>query len=153
MTTTTTRSKTRDHTVRGTQRKGQTLLELVVASFLVAGVVMPALSLLRDSMKTSTSIENKNAMITLGVSKLEERLVGAANTFSDDSIEGDFSTDGYPTMRFRAVHSQDPADGGINGRLMTVTVTVWHDIDNNLRQEPREPSVTFANKLAKIATY
>jgi len=124
-----------------------------MAASLTALAIVPALSVMRDSIDLGTSLDTQNMITTLCVAKLEEHLALAAATFVATNESGDFSSDGFGQLRYRVTRSTAAADGGIPDQLMAVTVTVWNDADNNSVQDADESSLTLASKIAKMAKY
>lgn len=135
------------------QRRGQTMLELVVASSIIALALVPALRLMRDSLKVGRDLENATLMSTLCASQLEEHLARTAANWSTATDAGNFSAQGYPELRFQVIRSDNVADGGITGALMSITAIVWHDQDGNGNWSANEPRVIFASKLARTVSY
>jgi len=134
-------------------RRGQTLIELVAATTMMAVAIVPGLSLMRDGMRVSRELEVAGVMTSLCASKQEEHLALSAATWSESTASGNFSAEGYPNVRFSVVRSDESADGGISDRLMAVTTTVWEDVDSDSTLDSTEASVTFATKVARIASY
>lgn len=132
---------------------GYTLLEVVAASALTGTVLVASLSLLREAVDLSDRVDRQNLVETLCVSKLEETLNATAATFSTADVSGDFTAAGFPSLRFRAVCSDLPGDGGITSRLMAVTCTVWDDANADNALSSGETTVTLATKVAKMALY
>ena len=139
--------------IRNTRRVGHTLVELVAASSLLAIALVPALSFLRDSFVRSRQLETQNALTSFCTSKLDEHLAQTSVSWTTGSVSGDFSADGFAQLRFRVDRSDLPPDGGIPGRLMSVTATVWDDLNADAALDANEPSVVFASKIAKLAKY
>jgi hypothetical protein len=135
------------------RKQGQTLLELVGATTIIALTLVPALRMMRDSMRISRQTEQANLMATLAASKLEEHLLKAAGSWTSATVTGNFSADGYATFKFQVVRSDSAAAGGISGALMSITSTVWEDIDNDNVVDASELRSVFASKLAKNAAY
>jgi hypothetical protein len=134
-------------------RPGQTLLELVGATTIIAVALVPALRLMRDSIRISGELETANLLATFCASKQEEHLQLAAANWTTGIIGGDFAAEGCPQLRFQVVRSDANADGGIPGELMAVTVTTWEDRSGNGVWEAGEPRAVFATKLARVVTY
>lgn len=133
--------------------RGYTVLELIATGALMGAILVPALAVLRDSIELGREIETKNALLTFCVSKMEEHLMLTAATFSTATQTGDFTTEGYPELRFSVVRSDNPLDGGLSGQMMAVTATVWHDEDGDTVQGPTEPSISLGSKVAKMVVY
>jgi hypothetical protein len=51
------------------------------------------------------------------------------------------------------VRSDDPADGGLDDRLMHLRVMVFDDANGNATPEPNEIAVRLRTKVAKLRTY
>jgi len=134
-------------------RQGNTLLEVLLATAILAGTLVPALRLMRDSMIVSREIEANGLVETYCVGKLEQQLALAAGTWTTGIDQGDFAGDGQSQLRFVAVRADDSASGGIPNRLMAVTVSVWYDRDGNLAIDPGEPIQSMNSKVAKMAAY
>jgi hypothetical protein len=134
-------------------RPGQTLLELVAATTILALTLVPTLRMMRDSLRVARDTEQANQVATLAASKLEEQLALTAASWSTATIAGDFATEGFPQVRFQVVRSDNPGDGGTPGSLMAITSTVWCDHSTNGQWDPGEPRSVFATKLARIAAY
>lgn len=134
-------------------RRGQTLIELVAASTMMAIAIVPGLKLMRDGMRVSRELEVAGVMTSLCVSKLEEHLAVSAATWEMTTSTGAFSSEGYPQVRFSVVRSDDSADGGITDELMAVTTTVWNDLDSDTTLDSNEPSVVLASKVAQVTSY
>ena len=132
---------------------GHTLLELIMATAIVAATLVPALSLLRDGMALSREVDRRNLMATYCVATLEEHLAIVGASWSTGNASGDFTADGYPNLRFTVQRSDQPSDGGIANRLMSVIVTVYDDLDQNDVLGADEPRIVFRSKMARLATY
>ena len=137
-----------------TQRRfGQSLLELVAATTVLAITVVPALRLMRDGLETSRRTETANHLATLCVSKLEEQLALSAATWTSSTVSGDFSSEGYSNLRYTAVRSDHTDNGGIADELMAVAVTAYEDQDGDDTLDTSEPRVVFASKIAQTLSY
>jgi hypothetical protein len=134
-------------------RHGHTLLELAAASMLLAITLVPALTFLRDSFVRSRQLSTRNAMTSFCTSKLDEHLALTSVSWATGSVSGNFSADGFAQLRFQVDRSDQVGDGGMVGRLMAVSATVWDDLNNDSARDADEPSVTFASKIAKLARY
>jgi hypothetical protein len=142
-------------------RKGQSLLELVAATTILAVTIVPALRMIRDSLRVGRETETSNLMATLAASRLEEYLLlsagewsaipqgGAWNTTTDS---GSYAADGYPNLKFTVLRT-DAAPEGISGSLLSVTATVWNDVDNDGALDAGESRSVFASKLARNVAY
>ncbi|MFT5524260.1 MAG: hypothetical protein ACI9HK_002211 [Pirellulaceae bacterium] len=121
---------------RSSFKRGNSLLELVAASTILATTMVPALRM----------------MSTFCVSKLEERMAQTARVWATSAVSGNFNAAGYANIRFQVTRSDATSDGGIPGRLMTLTSTVWEDENGNGSWSTGEPRVIFATKLSRTAS-
>ena len=130
-----------------------TLLELIMATSIIAATLVPALRLMRDGMSQSRELDRRNMMTNYCVSKLEEQLAVVASQWSRGNGSGDFANDSHPDIRFLAQRSDDAVDGGITDRLMSIIVTVYDDADQDDTLDTPERRVVFRTKIARLATY
>jgi hypothetical protein len=140
---------------------GQTLLELVGATTIITIALVPALRMMRDSLRVSRETETANLMSTLSASRLEEYLLLSAgqwgaippgNSWNTTNNTGNYSADGYPNLKFRVLRT-DAAPAGIAARLLSITATVWNDLDGDNALDASEPRSVFATKLARNVAY
>ena len=129
------------------------MLELVAATAITAAVLVTSLELLRNSMELSRKIETNNAMTTFAVSKMEQKLANVAANFTESTESGDFTADGHPELNYFVQSSEDPADGGITDRLMSITATVWNDEDSDDFLDTGEAAVSFSTKISNMSVY
>ena len=78
------------------RRSGQTLLELVAATTVIAMALVPSLRIMRDTIRIGRETEMANLLATLSASKMEEHLVRTAVNWSTATVEDDFGNEGYP---------------------------------------------------------
>lgn len=135
------------------RRRGHTLLELVGATTIIALTLVPALRLMRDSLRVARETERANLLTTMAASKLEENLIQTAGNWNPTTVSGNFSANGYPTIKFSIVRSDNPGAGGMTDSLMALTSTVWDDLDNDNAWDVGEPRMVFASKLARNVAY
>lgn len=138
---------------RRNQRRAQTLLELVAATTIIATALVPALRIMRDSIKVGRKTETANLLATLSASKLEEHLALTAANWSTATAAGTFAAEGYPLVRFQVTRSDSASDGGIPNSLMAITSTVWEDSDSDGGWDAGELRSVFASKLAMSVAY
>lgn len=138
---------------RTTQRAGNSMLELVAASTLIATTLVPALRIMAGGLRATRALTTSEALATLGASTLERALAQTSGDWSTDDATGSFASEGYAAIGFSVARSDNNSDGGIPGRLMAVQVTTWDDRNNNGRLDADEPSVVFASKVARLTTY
>ena len=133
--------------------RGFSLLELILATSLTALALVPALRMIRQGMKISGELETRQLTSTYCVSKLEQHLCIAAAAWDVTTITGTFAADGNSGIRYRIVTSDAAIDGGIPDRLMSVSVVVWEDSDNDSVVDDDELFTDMRSKIAKLATY
>lgn len=146
---------------RRSSRSGQSLLELVAATTIIAITLVPALRMMRDSLRVGRETETSNLMATLAASRLEEYLLLSAgqwgsipqgNSWNTTTDTGNYAAEGYPNLKFSVVRT-DSAPEGIASRLLSITATVWNDLDNDNVWDAGESRSTFASKLARNVAY
>lgn len=133
--------------------RGQTLLELIAATTIIAATLVPGLNLMRDSLRISRQIETDTLMATLSVDKLEEYLAKTSANWQTTNLTGDYSADGYSQLNYEVIRSDSVVDGGIPGSLMMIQSTLWNDTNNNDTLDSGERSVVFVSKLARVISY
>lgn len=134
-------------------RKAYSLLEVVIATLLLGLAIIPAMKFMSSAIHSGYELETWNQMNLMAVSKLEEQLSIAANDFVTGSQSGTFTEPGLTGMRYQASRSTAAGDGGIDGRLMVVQVTVWSDEDGDAALDASERKVTYATKVASMSIY
>ena len=135
-------------------RRGQTLLDVIAASTVIATALVPALRMMRDSLEVSRGVEEADLMATLCVDTLEQQMNTVAGTWDKTTASGDYTAlEGRSYLKFRVTKSDSPVDGGITDRLMAITAVVWNDANGNGTLESGEKKVTFATKVSKFVSY
>jgi hypothetical protein len=134
--------------VANRKSNGYTLLELLAASALCAGVLVSSMKMMRQSAELNRRIEGQNMLTTLAVGKMELHLARSAAAFASTTEAGDFAADGFPRLRFHVACSDAWSAGGIPDRLMCVTATVWEDANGNATLDAGEASVSYSSKVA-----
>jgi hypothetical protein len=133
--------------------KAYSLLEVVLAGGICATALVPALALLRDGMTVADNIDKRHLMVLYGVSKMEEQLAVVAASWTTGAIAGDFAADGHANIRYTVTRSDNPASGGIAGRLMNVDVTTYSDDDGDDTMDATEMRTTLTTKTGKLVSY
>ena len=137
-----------------TSRRGQSLLEVIAASTIIATAMVPALRMMRDSLEVSRGLEEADLMATLCVDKLEEQMNKVAATWDKTTASGDYTAlEGRSYLKFKVTKSDSGADGGISDRLMAITTVVWNDANGNGTLETGEKKVMFGTKVSKFVSY
>lgn len=124
-----------------------------MAVVLVAGTLAPALSVMRDAIDLSYRTDQHQLLANFACALLEEQIALAGSNWSNASTSGSLATNGFPALRFTAVRSDQAVDGGIFGRLLAITVTVFDDENGDSLLGATERKAVFKTKLAKLATY
>ncbi|GIW99877.1 MAG: hypothetical protein KatS3mg111_3210 [Pirellulaceae bacterium] len=143
-----TRSRQRLH-----RRPGQTMLELVAATTIIAVALVPALRLTGRGLDNLTRIERFELATTWAASLMEEEMARTAATWDLTERLGDLAHLGNPELRYRVLKSDRATAGGIPQELAVLEVTVWHDQDGGSDLDPDEPRTQFHTKLARVASY
>jgi hypothetical protein len=133
--------------------KAYSLLEVVLAAGICATALVPALALMRDAMVLGENIDTRHLLLVYGVSKMEEQLAIVAASWPTGTASGDFAADGHPNIRYNVERSDSPADGGIGGRLMSVTATTYSDDDGDDSLDANEMRSSLTTKIGKFASY
>ena len=135
------------------RNRGQTLLELIAASALLAATLTPAVPNSARTPEQDRRLETLELLTTLCADKLEQHMVLTASSWSVATTSGDFSANGYAQLRFSVTCSDDAAAGGVVDQLMAITATVWEDANGNAVLDSGEPSTMFRTKVARLAGY
>ena len=136
------------------RRRGQSLLEVVAASMIIATTLVPALRMMRDSLQISRDEEEAELMATLCVDELEKHLANVSATWDKTTASGDYAAlENRSYLKFRVIKSDAVSDGGIVGRLMSLVAVVWNDANGNGSPDANEKKVTFATKVSKFVSY
>lgn len=133
--------------------RGFSLVEVIAAAALLTGTLAPALAVMRDALSVSRELSRRRLLANYAVSALEYAAAASMQNWASDVISGNLAAEGYPTLRFQVTRSDDPASGGIAGRLMHIRVVVYDDANGNSAQDATEKVVRFRTKVAKLATY
>jgi hypothetical protein len=133
--------------------RAYSLLEVVMAAGICAGALVPALAFMRDSVTLGENIDTRHLLHVYGVSKMEENLAVVAASWSTGTANGDFAADGNANIRYSVTRSDNPASGGITGRLMSVSVTTYRDDDGNDTLGASEMRIVFTTKIGKLLSY
>jgi hypothetical protein len=134
-------------------RRGYSLLEVVLASVICLTALVPALAVLRDGMTLGDIIDTRHLLLTYSVSKMEEQLAIVGATWPTGTVTGNFASDGQASIRYSVTRSDAVVDGGIVGKLMVVTVTVYSDANGNTVMDSSEPRTIMTTKIAKLVSY
>jgi len=146
------RSRLKSQSVRGFS-----LLEMVFATALMAGTLVPALAVMRDSMAKSREMNHRNVLSIAANYNMEFSVATAAGNWalaSNYTFSGPYtSPDGYANIRYSVSMTDDPANGGITNQLSHVQVTAFDDLNQNTTLDVNEPSVSYRTKVAKLQSY
>ena len=135
------------------KRRGFSLLEMAAASALIASILVPSLSVMRDAMATSLEVGRRTLLANYAVMVLEDYTAQTATNWTTTSGGGDFTADGYPNIRFTVTRSDNPVDGGLTNQLMHIEVTVFDDADADTVLDAGELRVDYRTKVAKLNSY
>lgn len=139
--------------LRRCPRRGYTLLDTLAAGVVLAIVLTPAYEAMQRGLAWSRDAENQQTTTTLCVGKMEEHMAIVASSFAAGTSTGDFSSDGFSQFRYSVVCSDAAVDGGIEDRLMAISVTVWQDSDADGVLDTGEIRTVLTTKIAQMTTY
>jgi len=134
-------------------RRGFSLLEMVAAAVLMTSILAPSLAVMRDSMAKSRDLHRRNLLANYAVRILEDQSALVATNWVNETIAGNFSSDGHPNVRYTGTKSDAITDGGLVNQLMHVQVTVFDDADANSALDTGEIRVDYRTKVAKLNSY
>ena len=122
------------------------MLELVAATTVIAIALVPALRIMRDTMRVGRETETANLLATYSASKLEEHLVRTAGSWSTTGETG--LIPGYEAQLLRFSVTKVDETG-----LMRLTSRAWEDTDNDATWDAGEMQVNFSTKVARNVAY
>jgi hypothetical protein len=126
---------------------------MIAATALTAGTLAPALVVMRDAMAASRAGVRRTLVANYATATLENQAALVMQNWTNGPVTGNFSADGYASIKFSAVKSDAPADGGLTNRLMEITVTAYDDVDGDSVADSAEAKVTIRTKVARLASY
>jgi hypothetical protein len=126
---------------------------MIAATALVAGTLAPALSVLRDAMAVSREGVRRTLVANYAVYALENQAALAMQNWSNGTVTGNFSADGYASIKYSAIKSDAVVSGGLVNRLMSIQVTAYDDADGDSVADSNEVKVLVRTKVAKLASY
>ena len=133
---------------RGVRRRsGQSLLELIAATTIVAITLVPALKLMRDSIRIGRQTETANILATFSMSKLEEHLARTAANWNTTTDSG--AIPNYNGLRFQVTK----VDEGFGSGLMRITSVAYEDANGSGTWDNGERNSVFVCKVAKNVAY
>jgi hypothetical protein len=128
-------------------------MEVGLAVVLLAGTLVPALTLMRKGLEYGRDVERRNAMTTLGTSTLEQYAARTMSAWTTGTLSGTYAAQGYSDLRYTLTRSDTAASGGIPARLMALQLTAWHDPDSNGTRNTNESYIVLATKVSRVAGY
>jgi hypothetical protein len=134
-------------------RRGNSIIEVVAASVIIAAALVPALRMMRDNLIIGRDVENADMMSTLCASRLEQSLASVCGTWDTTTLTGNYSAQGYSNLKYMVTKSDQVADGGIVNRLMCLTAIVWDDTDGDNSLDSNEKRVRYSSKIARFVSY
>lgn len=139
--------KCRDSEQSKRRRTGQSMLELIAASTIIAIALIPALKLMRDSIRIGRQTETANILATFSTSKLEEHLARTAASWDTTTDAG--AIPNYNGLRYQVTKVNE----GVGAGLMRITSIAYEDGNGNGTFDSGERNVTFVSKVAKNVAY
>ncbi len=132
---------------RKSKRHGSAMLDVVAASVLTAIVMVPSMNIMRRSQSVIVATQLRQEMATTASSIVEQQMADVAVRFRSRKTSGK-KLIGNDLVRYSVVRSDQSALGGIPGRLMGISVTVWHDENRNRRVDTDESKYNLFTKVA-----
>ena len=128
------------HHDRHQGRAGVTLLEVTAASALLAMLLLPTASLMRQSSQHGRRLALRERMLVVADNLLEtQRLAIVSGGVGTDSSSGDVTQAGISSLdnvRFESSRSSTAIVG-----LFTIDTMVWQDADGDRKVDNNEPLV------------
>ncbi len=134
-------------------RRAYSMIEVMMAAAICIAAIVPALAMLRDGMALGDSIDTRHLLHLYSVSKMEEQLAIAGASWTTGTVTGNFASDGQASIRYIVTRSDAATDGGITGKLMSVSVTTYSDDNGNGAMDSSEAHTTMTTKIAKLVSY
>jgi hypothetical protein len=134
-------------------RRAFSLLEMIAATALTAGTLAPALAVMRDAMAVSREGVQRALISNYAASVLESQAALVMQNWATGTVTGNFAADGFADIKYAAIKSDAPADGGLTNRLMSIRVTAYQDIDGDSVADAGELKTTIRTKVARLASY
>lgn len=129
------------------KRRGQSMLELIAATTIIAIALVPALKLMRDSIRIGRQTETANILATYSMSKLEEHLARTAASWVTTTDSG--AIPNYNGLRYQVTKVNE----GVGSGLMRITSVAYEDGNGNGTYDTGERNATFVSKVAKNVAY
>lgn len=126
---------------------------MIAATALTAGTLAPALAVMRDAMAASREGVQRRLIANYAASALEGQAALVMQNWATGAVTGNFAADGYATLKYSAVKSDAPANGGLTNRLMSIRVTAFQDADGDSVADAGELQITVRTKVARLASY
>jgi hypothetical protein len=126
---------------------------MIAATALTAGTLAPALAVMRDAMAVSREGVKRSLLANYAVKVLEEQSALVMQNWANATSSGNFAADGNNSLKWIAVKSDAPANGGLTNRLMHIQVTTYEDVNGNSAADASELKVNFRTKVAKLISY
>ena len=142
-----------DATIRRLRRRGLSLLEVVAAAVLTAGTLVPSLDVIRSGMSISREGVTRHLLANYATQTLENHCAIVMRSWTSTTATGNFSGDGYSSIRYSVTRSDAVASGGLVNQLMHIQVTVFSDANGNSTWDSGELKAYYRTKVAKLYSY
>ncbi len=143
----------RNFAQRKIRRRGFSLLEMATAAGLMAAILAPALSVMRDAMAQSRILHRRSLLANYAVRTLEGECASVAGSWATGTSVGTYVAEGYANIRYTSARSDAFVDGGLPDQLINIQVTVYDDANVNSTLDAGELRVDYRTKIAKLTTY
>ena len=129
------------------QKKGFTIVELVVGLLILSVALIPLFTLFSPQVKVTTTDKTRSVLLALAQKKTDETI----NTLQVDyeatlATSGNFSVEGYTAYRYSLVTNNEPAN---NNLTKTLSVIVWDYNNGNSAKDAGEIDLTLDTRVAK----
>ena len=123
------------------------MLDVIGSSLVTAMVLVPSINIMRQSMDVNERIQLRQEMVTYCTNVVEMELADILNSPVNKTSSGIIYS-GQKTVMSSITRSDSAEFGGIPGKLMAVSVTAWHDANNNKRIDRNESQFSLFTKAA-----
>jgi hypothetical protein len=133
----------------GKRRRGTSLLEVIGAVVCASMMLVPTGAMLSDAQRWSMRMEQQGELNTLAQSCLNEIQFQIAGNFRSEVLQGSFTAQGFPNVRYACTKSDVAATGGVPNRFMSLQLLVWNDLNADGQWTAGEPRQQLASGVAR----
>jgi hypothetical protein len=129
------------------RRAASTLLEVVLATGIAAGLLVPSLALIRQSAGYVERLVTRERLVAAADRLLAAERLRLASDFVERNAAT--STTDVPQGRFQMQTARGRTTAGVSTNLMFVTLTVWQDSNGDGTVTANESVVRMATSVAR----